>query len=218
MYSLIYANGCSYTGDNLIVNRYPELLAKDFNCAVKNRAKPGCCNRRIIRTTLFDSLTLPKDSLVIVQLTHSHRTEIATNFDKDNLWKVDTGDYFESVKPFAGNDYEKNYFKVWFDTYNKSAELQNLLVDVFLLSQHLTMLGLDYRFFCWDYEFAELKYEFAANPISTMLLNNKKILNFYDFSILELYKDTELYYDNSHFNELGHIKLADYFKLHVLPA
>ena len=95
--TILYSNGCSYTA-NFDLNRddrYPIIIAKKLGWQCYDRAEPGSCNSRIIRTTINDCLKLKNQSEEIVALIEqmtkpdpNERTtinEVLASFDQINL-------------------------------------------------------------------------------------------------------------------------------------
>jgi len=86
----IYVNGCSFTKDIYVSQvlgdkLYSDYLSEHYGIPVINRGMPGSCNRRIIRTTARDCLSLDKDTFVIVQLTFLQRFQVSAD---SNVWQV----------------------------------------------------------------------------------------------------------------------------------
>jgi len=120
--TILYSNGCSYTANFGLErdNRYPVLIANYFGWTVEDRAIPGSCNSKIIRSSMRDCINLleRKEPIVaLIQLTHRERFEYAGTPTKENHWKygglshdnleIDPKihDEYESVSPLD----EKNW-------------------------------------------------------------------------------------------------------------
>ena len=211
MYDLIYTNGCSFTGDRIINHRYPEILEQRLHISVINRALAGCCNRRIIRSTVADIVSLPKNTLVLIQLTLWGRTEIESTGDPNTLWRKDPNDYFESIKP---ND-PSPYYSSWLRTHSIQTEFQNLTTDLYMLTALLRLQGLDYCIFCWVDDFKAISKD---HQIYRQLKQDSRVLDLIDFSVIKEISNKNLYYDGYHLTQEGHEIFAQWIIKHVLPV
>ena len=85
MHPLIYCNGDSYSDPafhpSLIGKTYAHVIGDHLQGYVMNRAISGCCNRRIIRTTIHDmvqqrQLNPTQKTIALIGLTFEVRSEL----------------------------------------------------------------------------------------------------------------------------------------------
>lgn len=220
----LYTNGCSFTYDNYVYHdlksfTYGDNLAKSYGTSFSNMGLPGSCNRRIIRTTLRDSLEFDSNTLVIVQLTILNRTEKTFTPGQDNEWKMYNNqsleEYHESIK---GNDREKinqEYYKTHIKFFDERAELTNLTADLIMLTAYLQKQNIPYYVFSYQ--------PLAPDNIIDQIYNDRfqqqlrkdpRIMNILTDSLTDRLGKGVWYYDESdnapgHLNPGGHVRAAE---------
>ena len=215
----IYVNGCSFSfHPDAGFPMYSEIIGDHYKIDYINRAWPGSCNRRIIRTTLRDSLDLPPGSLAIIQLTFLGRTEKVYSGHPDSAWKMlpDSAqeEYHESIKLVDSSDPDENaYMSFWLRYFDEPAELTDLASQIIMLTGHLKSRGIDY----FIYPHLALADQSAVNCVSDDRLmkeisQDPKIFNFLGPGLADIMDNEDFYHDGPkrHFNAAGHQKAADW--------
>lgn len=233
----IYGNGCSFIRDKLPPHPeckpgYLDMLAEKLQISCTNAGLPGSCNRRIIRSTLRDSINYDSSTLFIVQLTHLHRTEKSSRRNGINDWKFDREDYFESVKPFNDSvephnaDYVKHYLK----HFDECAAMTDLTADVLMLAGWFRSCNIPYYIFSYlPLVSQETAIEIKDNCLNIETSLDPGIMPLLDSSLSYKIGPGNYYYDADgtqfevgHFNQSGHQQAADILfndlNRHVLPG
>lgn len=222
-YNHIYVNGCSFTGDwqrrGSNQPTYGNFLADHYNATFHNAGKPGSCNRRIIRSTVRDSINLPENTLAVIQLTFLHRTEKYSPITDKNSWKFDFQDYKESVKPDNLDEPENQQFvNEFIKQYNDAAELTTLIADVLMLTKLLESRKIDYIIFALPQlvQDTTVQHEISKTLLGYDLAQNPKVLNIVTNSMFALLGNGDFYYDGDglngiigHLNTLGHQRITE---------
>lgn len=186
MFNKIYANGCSYTNDPALHQwqqpNFIDQLGQHYQVPVQNFALAGSCNRRIIRTTLRDSLTLDKHNLIIMQLTHLERTEKPFTPGQNNHWKMSFNgskhELHESIKP-SNREFEPLndvYMSAWIKFFDPVAEAYNLATDLLLLlnflrHRQIPFVVLPYISLLTEQEQSELNQSIISSTLLDLLQN-----------------------------------------------
>ena len=223
----IYGNGCSFIADTIPRDTAPpgylEMLAHDFGWEYHNAGKPGSCNRRIIRSTLRDSINLDSQCLVLLQLTWLHRTERPAQKNGFNDWKFDMQDFFVGVKPLNHQELEPEeaeFAKQHVLHYDPLAAMTNLTSDLLMLTSYLKHRQIPYLCFAYlplldpgqsrTIENNLLDYELAKDPC---------VINMLSDSLISHMGPGDWYYDADgnkdeigHFNSHGHRTAASVIK------
>jgi|15BtaG_2_1085339.scaffolds.fasta_scaffold00782_6 hypothetical protein len=149
----LYVNGCSFSNDPQIFHysngkQYSDYFEENYQINVINRGTPGSCNRRIIRTTLRDSLEFDSNTFVIIQLTDLHRTEITASNDwwqNDDVFDPSQQEICQSIKPIdSKNGLYKKYIEERTKLINDKQLFDELMVDLLLLTKFLKSKNIDY--------------------------------------------------------------------------
>jgi hypothetical protein len=174
-FPLIYCNGDSYSDQNcrpsLKGNTYADVVANFFNGFVINSAVRGSCNRRIIRTTVYDMLEHRKlnpdqKTIALIGLSFELRGEIwadsliPTNpkesqfvthtFSSQINWRENLLSNIDIETPF-GYDLSREFFKKYSEGrayfFSPYAERINLLCDLIMLKKLLESLNINFLIF-----------------------------------------------------------------------
>ena len=159
---ILYSNSCSFGAPTKSHPVYSEIIAKTLKAQLINKAIPGSCNRRIIRTTLRDVNEIADDVLVLIGLTFISRSEIW----RPDLPAVDNDGHFYQIRPtqnvswtnglmdsIVPNIHEKvdpvvsEYYKEWIIHYNRESQMTELCTDLFMLIGWLRSKGIKYKIF-----------------------------------------------------------------------
>lgn len=174
---LIYVNGCSYSDENykkpgMLGKTYGHFYANMVNGYCLNKARSGSCNRRIIRTTVYDmieqrQLNPTQPTIALIQLTFELRDELwmddlditldacESNFRTHQFsgmldWRQRLLNNKSIADLWSESDH-KGYLKKWSEGraffYNAYAERINLLLDVVLLKNLLESMNINYLIF-----------------------------------------------------------------------
>lgn len=232
----IYGNGCSFIRDKLPLHPdhmpgYLDLLAESLSVPCINAGLPGSCNRRIIRSTLRDSLNHDSSTLFIIQLTHLHRTERASERNGTNDWKFDREDYFESVKPLNESIEPHNaaYVKHHLRYFDERAAMTDLTADVLMLAAWFRDRGIPYYIFPYlPLISSENAQELQDHYLDIQARHDPCVMPLLDQSLAYKIGPGDWYYDADgtrfdvgHFNLSGHQRahdlLLEELNRHVLP-
>lgn len=221
--TILYSNGCSYTANfNLDrKERYPILIAKHFNWKVHDRAIPGSCNSKIIRSAMRDCvnlLTRNEPIIALIQLTHQERFEYAGTPNKENHWKygrlsfeqlnIDTAthDEFESINPLDEKNWPPeivSYAKQYIALQKISALNTNILYSVVGLTSFFQQNNIKYFVYAGPVSYQTE--DISNNAFYQYLLKDPNVLDIKKFSMLELTGS------NAHPTVDGMKIIADYF-------
>ena len=145
--TILYTNGCSYTANFDLArrDRYPIILAEQLGWQCVDKAEPGSCNRRIVRTTIEDCVKLRSQSnekiVALIQLSHLNRTEYPTV-------KNPLPDPFYSIKPNNVNSHvpedAKKYSDYYWRLHNDHHILVNLITDLIGLISYFKQNDIQY--------------------------------------------------------------------------
>jgi hypothetical protein len=232
----IYGNGCSFIRDKLPLDPdyrpgYLEMIADELGVPSENAGLPGSCNRRIIRSTLRDSLNHDGSTLFIIQLTHLHRTERASERNGINDWKFDREDYFESVKPHneSVEPHNSAYVKHHLRYFDERAAMTDLTADVLMLAAWLRDREIPYYIFSYLPLISEkTAQELQDHYLDIQARHDPCVMPLLDQSLAYKLGPGDWYYDANgnnfdigHFNAVGHIRakelLLSELNRHVLP-
>lgn len=214
---ILYANSDSY-GVSSTGKTYVDFIGKKLNTThVVNNGLSGSCNRRIIRTSIRDLLSLKKQDkniVAIIGLAHTNRFE---------YWgKTVTGNdgHFKSVHP-AGivPEEAKKLQQGHIETYNDEASNTNLFVDIILLTSFFKTNNIKYLI--WQGSQTLKTSDFAApfiNSFYDQVQLDSNVLDMFDFSfskycsIIKGYTpyDKHLYGIHGHHAEPAHQDFAEH--------
>ena len=143
---ILYTNGCSYTANFELdaQKRYPAILAKRLGWSLVDRAEPGSCNRRIIRTTIEDCLKLKQQGqeiTALIQLSHLNRTEYPTveNPLPDPFYSIKSNNSNSQMSEDA-----KKYSDYYWRLHNDHHILVNLITDLIGLISYFKQNDIQY--------------------------------------------------------------------------
>ncbi len=175
--TILYSNGCSYTAnfDLLRQDRYPIILAERLGWEVQDRAEPGSCNARIIRTTIEDCIKLKDDHtdiVALVQLTHLYRTEYCDNST------------FINVKPnlIQNNLLATQYSTLFCKLNSEVSLLTNLYVQILGLAAFLKQQNIKYLIYFGQQEVA-INLTIDTRLYQSIAIDSN-VLSLIDFSVL----------------------------------
>lgn len=170
-FPLIYCNGDSYSDENyhksLKENTYAHFLGNYFNGFVINNAIRGSCNRRIIRSSVYDliqqrELNPTQKIFAVIGLSFELRGEIWTDkkltvseresnfqthvFSKETDWK----ERLLNLMPINNNDpgsFLDKYSQGRAYFYSPYAERINLMCDLIMMQSLLKELNINFLIF-----------------------------------------------------------------------
>lgn len=220
--TILYSNGCSYTANYNIERseRYPILIAKHFKWMVQDKAIPGNCNSKIIRSAMRDCVSLLKQEkpiVAMIQLTHQERFEYAGKPTKENAWKygllhdqvenIDKQifDQFESINPMDEKHWPKEivqYAKQHLILQKIDALNTNLFHSIIGLASFFRTNNIKYLIYAGPSFYNP---EIDNDPFYRYLLNDKNVIDLNNFNMLSI---TGL---SKHPDSSGMKKIADYF-------
>lgn len=201
-FPLIYCNGDSYSNENyhpsLVGQAYANVVAKNLNGFVINKSINGSCNRRIIRTTLYDVLEQrrinPVQPIVaLVGLTFDARSEIwvenklnslseesnfeSHTFSKSLSWRENL---LNGIKINNYTGFLKKYSEGRAFFYSPYAERINLLADVIMLTTVFEKYNIKYVIF-YAVKAEKLETEHLVDSFKLEIQHNKNIIDFEEF-------------------------------------
>ena len=212
--TILYSNGCSFTGNNWVERekRYPILIAEHYGWTIHDRSMPGACNTKIIRCTMRDCLQLVNNNkkiIAMIQLTFKERWEYAGDPNGPNKWQYEYNhDEFETIKPSDDNNWPseiKNYVKQIFVSQRSTALYSQLFSNLIGLICFFKIHNIDYKIF------AGPKTPDADEQIMNQLAFyqylkiDPDVLDLVSFNMLDL-TGTQ-----GHPDQEGMRKIADYF-------
>ena len=213
----LYVNGCSFVCDHTISKHFVDHMAQRCGWLYTIAAWPGSCNRRIIRTTLKDSLEFDHTTQVIVSLSLLDRTEINV-YGERNLTdlRMPGEDWFQGIKSdHTGNQF-KYYRDTWIRNFNDYGEAVNLATDVLALTAHLKVRNIPYLIYSHRDLFYGHKGDIISvldsHPIFQALSQDPCVINLLHDSLYQRLGTGDWSYDSKwpqgHLNEHGHVHAA----------
>ena len=208
MHPLIYCNGDSYSNPeyhtSLKNKTYDHVVSEHVQGYAMNRAISGCCNLRIIRTTVHDmiqqrQLNPQQKTIALIGLTFEIRSELwiedqqpsspeesnfATHVFSEQLnWRENLlqGLSMDSKNP---NRLEEKFYKKYTDGrayfYSPYAERINLLCDLIMLGSLLDRLSIDFLVFnCVKLE--QLESDYLLDFFQQQILEDARFIDFNNF-------------------------------------
>lgn len=235
---IVYSNSCSFgsTTNHLI---YPEIISTALSGELVNSGKPGCCNRRIIRTALRNLIELKqqnKDIIALIGLTFISRTELWQpmlapidndgNFHSITIshrlldWSKGLDTTIPDIFKYA-DKHVADYYKWWLFHYNPEAEITNLLTDLIMFKQWCVSNKIKYLIFSNVDLLPEI--DLNAPFISGLvkeLLQDPSVIDPWKFSFGtyalskgHIPKDFNLYGKHGHPNQYAHLDFAQHLLL-----
>ena len=203
----VYTNGCSFTGDwyrrDCGELTYGNFIADRYQTTFHNAGKPNSCNRRIVRSTVRDSINFPPNTLALIQLTFLHRTEQHSAVTDANRWKFDREDYHESVKPQEGGE----FMTAFVNQFDARAEFTALSSDVMMLASYFKQQGISYLIYSFPslVEDVQQRQELAATSLYYELRKDPAVLDILNDSLFKRLSPGDYFYDaNGSAGEIGH--------------
>jgi len=203
----VYANGCSFTGDwyrrDCGETVYGNLIANQYQATFHNAGKPNSCNRRIIRSTVRDSINFPPNTLALIQLTFLHRTEQYSAVTDTNSWKFDREDYHESIKPQEGGE----FMTAFVNQFDSRAEFTSLSSDVLTLTSYFKQKNISYLIYAFPtlVENSVHQQELAGTSLTYELNKDSAVMNILNDSLFKRLSPGDYFYDaNGLAGEIGH--------------
>lgn len=235
---IVYSNAAS-VGAKQGFEIYPELVAKTFNANLINNALQASCNRRILRTSVRDLLSLSTNEkvLCLIGLTFITRTElwqpnlpaigndghfhaIQVNSEKHN-WR---NGIMSTIIPNIYQDADptvQDYYKQWLTHMSKEAIITELLCDILMFQEFCAKKQISVLIWnnsdLWPGPPEVAVNDIFLQPLVDNVLRSKNILDPWSFSFSEfaLQKghkpyDQHLYGNSGHPNAHAHKDFADY--------
>jgi hypothetical protein len=184
---------------------YDHVVSEHVHAYAMNRAISGCCNRRIIRTTVHDmiqqrQLNPQQKTIALIGLTFEIRSELwiedqqpsspeesnfATHLFSEQLnWRENLlqGVSIGSDNP---NRLEEKFYKKYTEGrayfYSPYAERINLLCDLIMLRSLLDRLDIDFLVFnCVKLE--QLESDYLLDFFQQQILEDARFIDFNDFA------------------------------------
>ena len=206
--TILYSNGCSYTANLDLARdeRYPIILSKKLGWSCQDRAEPGSCNSRIIRTAIEDCIKLRKQSnekiFAMIQLSHLHRTEYPDNTNP-------LGDPFYSIKPNILSNVPEDvvkYSTLYWKLYNERQLLINLLTLLIGLTGNFNHNNINYLIYLGPNENVMYTSNLKNDVRFAYLKKDSGLLDLEKFYMLDLLDKKD-----SHPDQIGMQKISDYF-------
>ena len=191
---LLYCNSDSYGVMSTTKNRYSEYLGELLQATtVINNGLPGCCNARIVRTTVRDILDIQKTTdhriLAVVCLGSMIRNEW-WNPNKTVPVGVKDG-HFDSFQIHGTDNRQLPYYhyaQEWYRHYNDEAEQTNFFKELVMLTSFFKQQEVNYIIFAGnnitykkiDYQDVFIKSfaECVHNDPNILDLNNFSFTNY----------------------------------------
>lgn len=202
---ILYANSDSY-GVASTGKTYVDFIGKKLNTnQVVNNGLSGSCNRRIIRTSIRDLLSLKKQDKNIVGIIG------LAPINRFEYWgETVTGNdgHFKSLQPAGIVPKEaKKLHQGHVETYNYEASNTNLFVDIILLTSFFKTNNIKYLI--WQGSQTLKPSDFAApfiNSFYDQVQLDSNVLDMFDFSFSKYCSTIKGYtpYDNHLYGIYGH--------------
>lgn len=206
--TILYSNGCSHTANfDLIRNdRYPIILSNRLGWSCVDRAEPGSCNSRIIRTSIEDCIKLKSRTdekiFAMIQLSYLFRTEYPD--DTNPL-----GDPFYSIKPGILSGLTDNvieYSNLYWKLHNDRQLLINVLTGLVGLTSYFSQNKIDYLIYLGPNENFIYSSNLKNDVRFDYLKKDPGILDLEKFYMLDILEKKD-----QHPDRLGMQKISDYF-------
>ena len=202
---ILYANSDSY-GVLSTGKTYVDFIQADLNATQSfNNGLPGSCNRRIIRTTVRDLISLKKlstDIVAIIGLTDVHRSE---------YWgktAISNDGHFESFQPNSVvPDEAKRLQQGHIETYDDEASNTNLFLDIIMLTAFFKNNNIKYLI--WQGVQTLKPSDFTTpfiNSLHDQVQLDTGVLDMFDFSFSKYCSIIKGYtpYDSKQYGIYGH--------------
>jgi hypothetical protein len=214
----LYVNGCSHAMDYQIrqqgTKQYADLLSDQNGWTLNNRALPGTCNQRIIRSTVKDSVNFSPNTLALISLTYLDRTEIGVEEEprtpEQALWHQD---YFVPIKSdgWSGDSRTESYAKEYYKLFDWYSSFVNLATGVFLLTQLFKQRNIQYLIFNYSMKLTPTQQaQVQHHPIVQEIEKDSSVLSIVSDCLIKHIGPGNWYYDKNfgHFDESGHAHAA----------
>lgn len=201
---LIYCNGDSYSNDSLYESLqgrvYANFVARHTDAFVINRSRPGSCNRRIIRATVYDMIhqrQLNPDSKItaLIQLTHEVRSEMWWPHKRNTIPEeadfithqfTEREDWHQRLLNNLSLETLNDMYDLpqkWFDKYsqgraffyNPYAERINLFCDLVMMRALFESLNIEFVIF-WGPELERLEPSYLLDFFQNQFADEKRLI------------------------------------------
>lgn len=156
-FPLVYANGCSYSTPGRSRKVHANYIADEVNGFLINNSIPGSCNRRIIRTSLYDIIEQKKINptqklIAIISLTFELRSELwlesrVTEKEKEQESNFVTHTFTDNNKHIPHTKFFEKYSEGRAYYYSAYAERINLLTDLLMFTATCNKYNVNYLIF-----------------------------------------------------------------------
>ena len=199
-FPLIYCNGDSYSNENYLPELqgkvYANIVAEHYNGFVINKAISGCCNRRIIRTSVHDlvqqrQLNPTQEIIALIGLTFDLRSEIWIEGSKNKFGPEEsdfkTHRFNESELELNSYGASDKHFKQYSDGraffYSPYSERINLLCDLIMF--RALMYNLNIKFLVFQSPKAEeLSSDYLLDNFKEQLKGDPRFIDFEKFGFV----------------------------------
>jgi hypothetical protein len=211
-FPLVYANGCSYSTPSSSRKVHANYISDKLNGFLLNNSIPGSCNRRIIRTSLYDIIEQRKINptqkiIAIISLSFELRSELW--FENRVAEKAQESNFVTHT--FTGDRNQIPHTK-FFDKYSEGrayyyspyAERINLLTDLFMFTATCAKYNVNYLIF--QAPMAEkLEEEHVLDFFKKEIKQDTRIFDLETFGFLDwAYENKFIPYDMLDTPEIGH--------------
>lgn len=191
-FPLVYANGCSYSTPGKTRKVHANYVADQVNGFLINNSIPGSCNRRIIRTSLYDIIEQKKINptqklIALISLTFELRSELWL----ENRVAVKEQESNFVTHTFAGHypeiphtKFSEKYSEGRAYYYSAYAERINLLTDLIMFTAICNKYNVNYLIF--QAPMAEkLEEEHLLDFFKKEIMKDTRILDLETFGFLD---------------------------------
>ncbi len=156
-FPLVYANGCSYSTPGKTRKVHANYVADQVNGFLINNSIPGSCNRRIIRTSLYDIIEQKKINptqklIALISLTFELRSELwlenrVAVKEQEQESNFVTHTFTDNNKHIPHTKFFEKYSEGRAYYYSAYAERINLLTDLLMFTATCNKYNVNYLIF-----------------------------------------------------------------------
>ncbi len=156
-FPLVYANGCSYSTPGNTRKVHANYVADQVNGFLINNSIPGSCNRRIIRTSLYDIIEQKKINptqklIALISLTFELRSELwlenrVAVKEQEQESNFVTHTFTDNNKHIPHTKFFEKYSEGRAYYYSAYAERINLLTDLLMFTATCNKYNVNYLIF-----------------------------------------------------------------------
>jgi len=226
---IVYSNSCSFGLRPQLNPAYSDIIALELSATTINRARPGGCNRRIIRSSLRDLIELRQktnESIVaLIGLSYFFRTELwqplIPTVDNDGNFHpvaINTSHAIKTNNFYSGdiNDAYNNtdqsvrdYYRQWLIHESKEALITEQTTDVIMFIAWCRNNSISCLVWNnasrWPTEPEVNCNDVFLKPLVQHLLDNPSVINPWEFSFIEWAKSLgHVPYDAQIYGDNGH--------------